>query len=425
MLGIYGLKIVSYILLGFSLLYFLQKNDEVPFLIAVFFYMTGISRYEAVVTGDIDWVVVNYIDNFFILDEGIAVKALNLFVAGTIILMVSYIFFKNKIVINKRIHDSRDTFQVYSVQKQKLIVLGFLVFFPLSTFMNSMISGPGSLGNSYFWLFSLAVGGLIILLFNSFKQDNNQSVIERIIYILIFIFAATMSFNPTVRFQFLSWVIAVGVYVCGEYSVKKKLAYYTIGGIILIIVFAIAGVARERDFKYMTWEEKLENAIERNESKSDQNMLDGFMMVLQVYPGRLDYEYGKDHLSILTRPIPRQLWPGKPMGSYVNKLGLNDLEKGTIGISPTLYGSFYGEGGVVGIIIFSIIYGYFIARIILYSELFSSGLRWIIKGILLASLLPLLRGGDLPGVYAFIGMSFWPVFLFVYFYLKKLRNEKA
>jgi hypothetical protein len=44
---------------------------------------------------------------------------------------------------------------------------------------------------------------------------------------------------------------------------------------------------------------------------------------------------------------------------------------------------------------------------------FNSDTRHLIKGATIASIIPLLRGGDLPGIYAFIGMSFWPIIFFV------------
>ena len=143
-------------------------------------------------------------------------------------------------------------------------------------------------------------------------------------------------------------------------------------------------------------------------------MLDGFMMVLQVYPQHLAYHMGTEHLEILYRPIPRSLWPDKPLGGYANKLGLNDnMGGGSVGISQSLYGTFYGDGGVTGIVILSFFYALILNLIMARSLKYNSDVRHLIKGITIASMIPLLRGGDLPGIYAFIGMSFWPVFYFV------------
>ena len=165
-------------------------------------------------------------------------------------------------------------------------------------------------------------------------------------------------------------------------------------------------------------------SFERVTSLKDANMLDGFMMVLDVYPNHLNYHLGGEHFEILLRPIPRQLWSGKPVGGYANKLGLNDYENsGTVGISQTIYGTFYGEGGIIGIILFSWIYGWVFVRLFRYADRYTSDVRWLIRGIILASCIPILRGGDLPGIIAWIGMSYWPVFLIVYRYNKFLFNS--
>lgn len=105
------------------------------------------------------------------------------------------------------------------------------------------------------------------------------------------------------------------------------------------------------------------------------------------------------------------------MGGYANKLGLNDYQNsGTVGISQTIYGTFYGEGGVIGIIIFSILYGWIFVKLKRYSERYHSEMRYLIKGMIIASIVPILRGGDLPGIIAFVGMSYWPIFILLYQY---------
>jgi hypothetical protein len=279
------------------------------------------------------------------------------------------------------------------------------------------------LGNSYFYYFGMAVGGLILLLYNVYRLIPATTFAQKMVYIVILAYAAYLSYNPRLRFQFLSWLIALGIFIYGKYSPLSKLKYYLVGGFAIIILFAMAGVARNVSVHNLSWSTLISSSIERNENRQDQNMLDGFIMVMDVYPEHSDYRYGMEHLDILTRPIPRQLWHDKPVGGYANRLGLTDMDQGAVGISPTLYGSFYEEGGVIGIIILSILYGFLFAKLINYSERYSSDMRWLIKGLIFASALPLLRGGDLPGVYAFIGMSFWPVFIFIWYYNKKIKRR--
>jgi hypothetical protein len=151
-------------------------------------------------------------------------------------------------------------------------------------------------------------------------------------------------------------------------------------------------------------------------------MLDGLVYLMQVYPKLLPYRYGGEHLEILERPIPRAWWPGKPVGGYMNKLGLfNAGSSVTVGIAPTLFGSFYTEGGWVAVFIFCVIYGWGIARIVRFSAEVRPLFGVLIRAGLLAGLIPLLRGGDLPGIYAWLGMTFWPLFIFLWWNRPYLR----
>ena len=144
-------------------------------------------------------------------------------------------------------------------------------------------------------------------------------------------------------------------------------------------------------------------------------MLDGFVLLRQVYPRLLGYSYGSEHLEILERPIPRAWWPDKPVGGYMNKLGLITADSGiTLGISPSLFGSFYQEGGLVGVVLCSIIYGFGFGRLVSFSTRIVPLAGLLIRGILAAAIVPLLRGGDLPGIYAWFGMSFWPCVLLLW-----------
>jgi len=99
----------------------------------------------------------------------------------------------------------------------------------------------------------------------------------------------------------------------------------------------------------------------------------------------------------------------------MNKLGIITADTGfTLGISPSLFGSFYQEGGLVGVVLLSIIYGFGFGRLISFSTRIVPLAGLLLRGILAAAIVPLLRGGDLPGIYAWFGMSFWPCLLLLW-----------
>lgn len=418
--------LVGTMILGLmSMVLFFIKNDEIPILFVGFFYTSGLTRYNLVTSGADRWVRVAYSKNIFNLTDELGLQALNYFFLGTAVLTVSYFIFSMFRKPPEVFKDSEECLAVFLKQNQAAILTAFAVigtvsFYAKLAFVNSFMSSGGSiaLGGSYYVMLGFALGGIISIMYLVFKNYNlKNQFIPKLLFGAVIAFAASMTYSSSGRFQFLSWTITCGIIFVGNRNPFYKLRMYIIGGLVVSLAFGLAGVKRRTDTTNMSTFQKLSLAWERNKSTEDATMLDGFMMVLQVYPQHLGFHYGTEHLEILYRPIPRSIWPDKPLGGYANKLGLNDnMSGGSVGISQSLYGSFYGEGGVSGIVFLSIIYAFLLHRIMAVSLRFSSDVRHLIKGIGIASMVPLLRGGDLPGIYAFIGMSFWPAFVFLYRY---------
>ena len=108
----------------------------------------------------------------------------------------------------------------------------------------------------------------------------------------------------------------------------------------------------------------------------------------------------------------------------MNKLGIFDAgSAGTTGISPTLFGSFYQEGGWVAVFIFSVIYGWVFAWMVRFTCKLRPLFEVLIRACSLGGMVPLLRGGDLPGIYAWLGMAFWPVVLFSWWNREYLYSD--
>lgn len=415
-----------------ALIFFIIKNDEVLLLFVIFFYTSGLNRYTLVVSGAEKWVKVAYSKNIFNLTNELGLQALNYFFWGTTVFCIAYFLFGMARKPPEKFIDDQKSLNSFLGKYQMRILLSFVVvtslsFYAKRTFVLSFLASGGSvaLGGSYLVMMGFALGGVIPLIYLVFKNYELKSqFIPKLIFGLIIFLASSLTYSTSGRFQFLSWSITIAIILVGDKNPFFKMRIYLIGGLILSLAFGLAGVKRRTDVSQMSWFQKLSLAWDRNKSTEDATMLDGFMMVLQVYPQHLQYHYGSEHLEILYRPIPRSWWSGKPLGGYANKLGLNDnMGGGSVGISQSLYGTFYGEGGVTGIIILCIIYAYLVNRIMISSLKYNSDIRHLVKGITIASLVPLLRGGDLPGIYAFIGMTFWPTFLFIYTYRRFLPQH--
>lgn len=421
-----------------ALALFFIKNDEFLFLIVGFFYSAGISRYKLVASGGDGWVRVAYSRNIFNLTNELGLKALNYFFLGTAVLTIAYFMFAMNQKPPPIMKDSDSTLKGFLKLAQTFVIglfvgISVISFYAKLSFADAYRNSGASiaLGGSYYIMLGFGLGGVISLMYLVFKNyDQKKQLLSKVIFGAIIAFAGSLTYSSTGRFQFLSWSITMGLIFVGDKNPLYKLRVYLIGGLIVSLAFGLAGVSRRTDTSQLSFMQKMSLAWNRNTSTEDATMLDGFMMVLQVYPQHLEYHYGTEHLEILYRPIPRSMWPGKPLGGYANKLGLNDnMGGGSVGISQSIYGSFYGEGGVGGIIVLSIVYAFIFSRIFAFACSYNSDIRFLIKGMAISSAVPLVRGGDLPGIYAFIGMTFWPVWLFLYRYrgyrsLLKMQNIK-
>ena len=78
---------------------------------------------------------------------------------------------------------------------------------------------------------------------------------------------------------------------------------------------------------------------------------DYLTFVMSVVPERTGmYTYGGQYAQLFTEPIPRQLWPGKPVGSPIRLFNLNNYGH-FFGLTPSLVGDGWMSGGWLGIII--------------------------------------------------------------------------
>jgi hypothetical protein len=423
--------IIFYILSGVSLIYFFSKNDEYLAVILLFFYSSCLSRYDKIMAGTTKYVYVAYSRNIFSMTDDIAYQALNYLLTGTAVFCGSYILLSLSSKPRAVKRDTDDLLRVF-LQKNQTIILGsFIIIFILTIVLLGAVLTSASegtslaYGQSYAYYFGFALSGMILLMFLAARNlTKGKDVMMKWLFYTLIVLAGIYTYDINNRFRFLSWIVGVAIIFTKTYKPTKKFILFGLGGYAVVLFFSFVGVLRMGKLSLSSDPEKIiEAAQERLQSGEDQNMLDGMMMIMQVYPNYLPYATGMEHIEILLRPIPRSWWPGKPLGSYINKLGLNDnMEGSTVGISPSLYGSFYAEGGLIGIIFFSFLYAFLILKLFQFSTSYGSEVQYIIKGMIISSTIPLLRGGDLPGIVAFIGMAFWPVFVFIYYYNGFLRQ---
>ena len=409
---IYVVLVINLIM---SILFYLQKRCELPLFIALFNMMVQY-RVLSLELGLSQFVHFDYqID--FVFSFELAYKIAELIMIGSTVMIYSIMFFFKPPV--KKIKDDNDLLKKFILQRKSYVFIG-LAFF---TLVHLAISDVQS---SYGYLTKLANSSFLLLFFLIYLYTKLSNIQVKVLYLGTFVLVGFITYSTELRFQFLGWMIPVGYFLTRNIKPLPKM-WFMIGGLFaILIIFSAARVLRytNAEARVLTMEELYVESYERMEESDDVNFIDGFMMMYQVYPRYLDYTYGFDHINILLRPIPRVLWPDKPLAgwfqNYQKKYG---LEKTTIGFSPTLYGVFYAEMGTEGIVIFSVLWAYGLVWLYRYINQFNSDLSWLLTGVMLTAMIPIFRSGDLPGDVAIVLMSYWPIIYFVYIYKKFLKKE--
>jgi oligosaccharide repeat unit polymerase len=402
-----------------GLYWFMRRADEIPLLTAVLTgYISGY-RYWSVTSGRDQWADISNL-GYEPVNSVQALSALNLMVLGECVFLVAYLLTQKRAFPPAQFQFSPE----FSRWLRSRLFLACLCLIPLVKFVEHSLGQQLAEGKSmafqisaYLYLFPWVASSLAILLVALWRyadwRDGGRWIAVVLVVVLFY-----MTYGSTGRFKFLSWIVASGVILSAPYRPLIKLAVMGGGVAAAVVVFAIAGAQRQEiqfDQKAVVWE--------RLVTAEDANMLEGFVFV-QAGVAKLGYRYGGEHLEILYRPIPRTLWPGKPVTSYMLRLtGQDEARGGTLGISPSLFGSFYMEGGVTGIILLSVIYGWLIGTLVRWGAGLHPFAAILLKGLLCACMIPLLRGGDLPGIYAWFGMAFWPFLLLFWFKRKQLVKD--
>jgi hypothetical protein len=403
---------IAWIVLG--VLWVARRHDEIPLLISAVLLYVFTFRLWALLMG---WASPADLTNFGFdpVDSGSAFEAETIAILGQTVLLAVYMLAqRRRIDVPKTLASP----ELLNWLKLRVVALGIICIFVSLQARRRVgveIASGRSLGfevSSYLILFSLSLVGIAILIAALWKSGAFRTGGQRFVASLLFFAIIYLTFQPSMRFQFLGWFVAVTIILSSGLSFVRRAQVLVIGLVGAVCLFAVAGALRNAEESTAELEQ---SAWERVAFAEDANMLDGFVLLRQVYPERLGYSYGREHFEILERPIPRAWWPDKPVGGYMNKLGIITADSGfTLGISPSLFGSFYQEDGLVGVVFLSIIYGFGFGRLVSFSTSIVPLTGLLLRGILAAAIVPLLRGGDLPGIYAWFGMSFWPCLLLLW-----------
>jgi hypothetical protein len=397
-----------------SISYYLNKKCEIPLFLALFNIMVEY-RILSLEFGYSQFVNFDYQINFDFSFEA-AYEVSRLILMGTTIMIYMFMLFYKPNTY--KIKDN-SSYLADFIQSHKLIIFIGLTIFSLFAILFS-----GSISEGYGNLTKLGNSSFIILLFLLYIFTESKAFMVKFMYFFALLLLSYLTYNSELRFQFLGWMIPLGYFMVRNIKPWIKLLLMLVGMFGILIIFSAARLMSYKQADSKSIEEIYEDSYDRIEEADDVNFIDGFIMMYQVYPRYLDHTMGMEHLNILFRPIPRTLWPDKPLAGwfqvYQAKYGLQQVR---IGFSPTIYGVFYAEAGVIGIVVLSVLWAYLLAMLYRAFTTFRSDLSYLLTGILLTLMIPLFRSGDMAGDVAIILLSYWPIIIFVRQYKKYVKKR--
>ena len=409
----------SIVLLLLSAAYFFYRDDEIPLVLSGLGFLI-IERASLIGKGKADWVSFDYWGVAFDFSHEAVLKACLYIFLGTAILAGTYMLCRRR--------SATDWLDVESIwcsflhAHQLKIWIGLAAFLPINALAMGVLHRDfveeSRITNNYAVLFGMAGSSFIIAFVILARSLHSKSNVRFLCYgIAGALGFASISFS--LRFQFLGWAILLLIILAQPLRPWLRLGAYAIGFGLVAVLFSTIGVLRHDWAQEATWKERIDFGLESLTTAGDINFVDGMVMLMQVKPEIVPYSYGGEHLQILLRPIPRAVWPGKPIGGWHQELAQAvGSEPFQTGISPSIFGSFYAEAGLSGIVFFSVLYGWLLAKCTNWIARLQSSLNAVLKGVVIAGIFAIVRGGDLAGTFAFVGMSYWPIALFVFHYCK-------
>ena len=109
----------------------------------------------------------------------------------------------------------------------------------------------------------------------------------------------------------------------------------------------LSGEALPQTIEAMSPQEKLKTKYDTQEFAN----FDYLCYVVKLVPDRTGtFTYGTQYLQLFTEPIPRKLWPGKPLGSPIGMFSLNQYGN-FVGLTVSFPGDAWMTGGWIGLLI--------------------------------------------------------------------------
>lgn len=178
----------------------------------------------------------------------------------------------------------------------------------------------------------------------------------------VLLYVAYRSWCGWARWTIILFLLTVVLQYCWYRRLRWLPAWTLAVAVPALILFNVLGRNRDILKNYLSENKADQSEIsapglsvaeQRKEKLDTQDFanFDYLAAVVSIVPKRTQcYTYGAQYLQLLTEPIPRILWPGKPAGAPVQTFDINQYANFT-GLTFSLVGDGWSSGGWIGVII--------------------------------------------------------------------------
>ncbi|MGZ9812020.1 O-antigen polymerase [Pseudoroseicyclus sp. H15] len=213
-------------------------------------------------------------------------------------------------------------------------------------------------GSGYFYVLKNCIPGLILAHVILYRPNVYNISLTVVFIILAFL-------EGRGRFVIIYLILGFIIYYFqrpGTTTAKKSvvLGLFSLSAMVLI---SVGGIYRRvtRSHGSFDWANvSISDYLRRTPIGDSQEfgMYDFLLYLAKNFPDdRFGHTYFTQYLEVLTKPIPRALWPGKPIGSPVQLVDLN-VGGNYDGLTQSMAGAGWLSLGLPGVIILSFLSGY-------------------------------------------------------------------
>lgn len=222
-------------------------------------------------------------------------------------------------------------------------------------------------GSGYFYVLKNCFPGLVVAHIILFRPN-----VWNISAALIFLTATFLEGRG--RFVIIYFVLGVIIYYFQHPRVSKtkKLLILMLFSILAMVLISIGGVYRRviRSGNSVDWSDfNILDFVARTPMGDSQEfgMFEFLTYIVKHYPDDgFGYSFFTQYLEIFTKPIPRALWSGKPVGSPIQLIDL-DYFGNFQGLTQSMAGAGWLSFGIIGVFILAFLSGLFLQSAYCYS----------------------------------------------------------